>query len=251
MRLVGSITGAAATLVVDVTTGLPSVPFTLLLDPGLGVEEVMTVTAVGGTTLTVTRGVGGTSAQAHTNGAEVRHAYYGQDFQDSRDHEGNTATPHGVTGGVPGKGNANTWTQDQTFSANITAANLFKAVTARATADVGPTSGTAVLSVVAAPSITGDASKRFKVTSSFFKVTGTVNGDEFYIYLNDSIGVNVATFSVTISGLNAGGRTVSTSLVPTAGAHVYTLQIQRLSGTGTATVSASAFAPAEILVEQV
>jgi microcystin-dependent protein len=95
MHLVGAITGAAASLIVDVTTGLPTVPFTLLLDPGLGVEEVVTVTAVGGTTLTVTRGVGGTSAQAHYNGAEVRHAYYGADFQDSRDHEANTTTAHG------------------------------------------------------------------------------------------------------------------------------------------------------------
>jgi len=78
--LFGGITGAAASLIVDVTTGLPTVPFTLLLDPGQGIEEVVTVTAAGGTTLTVTRGVDGTSAQAHTNGAEVRHAYSARDF---------------------------------------------------------------------------------------------------------------------------------------------------------------------------
>ena len=84
MHLAGGITGAAASLIVDTVTGLPTVPFTLMLDPGTGTEEVVTVTAAGGTTLTVTRGVGGTSAQAHLNGGEVRHAYYGQDFQDSR-----------------------------------------------------------------------------------------------------------------------------------------------------------------------
>jgi len=105
MHLVGGITGAAASLVVDVTTGLPSVPFTLLLDPGLGVEEVIEVTAIGGTTLTVTRGVDGTSAQAHTNGGEVRHAYSARDFQDSRNHEADTTTAHGVSGGVVGTTN--------------------------------------------------------------------------------------------------------------------------------------------------
>jgi hypothetical protein len=102
MHLVGGITAAASSLIVDTVTGLPTAPFTLLLDPGTGTEEVVLVTAAGGTTLTVTRGVGGTSAQSHLNGAEVLHAYYGQDFQDSRDHEANTTTAHGVTGVVVG-----------------------------------------------------------------------------------------------------------------------------------------------------
>lgn len=104
MTLVGTITGAATSIVVDVTTGLPSVPYTLLLDPGLSVEEVVEVTAVGGTTLTVTRGVDGTSAQTHTNGAELRHAYSARDFQDSRNHEGNVVA-HGATGAVVGTTN--------------------------------------------------------------------------------------------------------------------------------------------------
>jgi len=125
MHLVGGISGAAASLIVDVTTGLPAVPFTLLLDPGLGVEEVVTVTAVGGTTLTVTRGVDGTSAQAHTNGAEVRHAYSARDFQDSRDHEANTTTAHGVTGAVVGTTNVQVLTnKDLSSGTNVFPATL-------------------------------------------------------------------------------------------------------------------------------
>jgi len=108
MRLAGDITGAAASLIVDTVTGLPTVPFTLLLDPGVATEEVVEVTAAGGTTLTVTRGVDGTSAQSHTNGAEVRHAYSARDFQDSRNHEANTTTAHGVTGAVVGTTNTQT-----------------------------------------------------------------------------------------------------------------------------------------------
>jgi len=110
MRLVGGITGAAASLIVDVTTGLPTAPFTLLLDPGAATEEVIEVTGVGGTTLTVTRGVDGTSAQSHSNGAEIRHAYSARDFQDSRNHEANTTTAHGVTGAVVGTTNTQTLT---------------------------------------------------------------------------------------------------------------------------------------------
>jgi len=136
MHLVGSITGAAASLIVDVTTGLPTVPFTLLLDPGASIEEVVTVTAVGGTTLTVTRGVGGTSAQAHDNGAEVRHAYYGQDFQDSRDHEAST-TAHGATGAVVGTTNAQTLT-NKTLTAPVVNTPTLTAATAAGTTTVTP-----------------------------------------------------------------------------------------------------------------
>ena len=250
MRLVGGITGAAASLIVDVTTGLPSVPFTLLLDPGLGVEEVVTVTAVGGTTLTVTRGVGGTSAQAHDPGAEIRHAYYGADFQDSRDHEAAT-TAHGATGGIPGTGLANTWSQNQTFSANITAANLFKATRTLATANVGPTSGITALPVLSAPAVTGDGAKRFRISASIFKVAGTVDGDEFILQLRDENLTSMAVFSITIGNGKSSGRTISATQVPTAGTHTYTLAIYRVNGTGTATVVAAALSPLEIIVEQI
>lgn len=119
MRLAGGITGAAASLIVDTVTGLPSVPFTLMLDPGQATEEIVEVTAAGGTTLTVTRGVDGTSAQAHLNGGEVRHAYSARDFQDSRNHEANTTTAHGVTGAVAGTTNTQALTnKDLTSGTN-------------------------------------------------------------------------------------------------------------------------------------
>ena len=244
MHLVGSITGAAASLIVDVTTGLPTVPFTLMLDPSLGVEEVVTVTAVGGTTLTVTRGVGGTSAQAHNNGAEVRHAYYGQDFQDSRDHEAST-TAHSATGGIPGKGLANTWTQDQTFSANITAANLFKAVGAKVTATVTPIT-TGSVTLVYAPPVTGDGIKKFKITGAVFNLTSTVTTDSFVLSLWGG-----AALAATRQSPTGSGQTIVGTDVPAAGAVAYALTITRNIGTGTGTVPASASAPIEIIVEQI
>jgi len=101
MALIGGISAAAVSIVVDTTTGLPAVPFTLMLDPGVAAEEIIEVTAVGGTTLTVTRGIDGTTAQSHLTGAEIRHAYSARDFRDSRVHEAATIA-HGLTGAVVG-----------------------------------------------------------------------------------------------------------------------------------------------------
>jgi len=59
MFLSGPITSPATSAILTSVTGLPaSLPYTLLLDPGLTTEEVVTVTAIGSMTVTITRGVG-------------------------------------------------------------------------------------------------------------------------------------------------------------------------------------------------
>ena len=118
MTLVGAINASATSLIVDSTTGLPaSTPFTILIDPGLASEEICDVTAVGGTTLTVTRGRDGSSGQSHDNGAVVRHGFSARDFDDSRAHEANTSTAHGVTGAVVGTTSTQTLTNKDLTSA--------------------------------------------------------------------------------------------------------------------------------------
>lgn len=159
MSLVGGVTGAAPSLVLDAVTGLPgSTPFTLLLDPGLITEEVVEVTAVGGTTMTVTRGVDGTSAQDHGANAEVRHAYSARDFQDSRDHEANTTTAHGVTGAAVGTTNAQTLTNKTiTNAANTISfpnAQNFGAANFSGAANFNATSGLGVVHVDSLANIT-------------------------------------------------------------------------------------------------
>jgi hypothetical protein len=63
----GTITSGATSLVVSSATPLPTAgDFRILID-----TEIMLVTAVSGTTLTVTRGIEGTTAAAHTTGAIV------------------------------------------------------------------------------------------------------------------------------------------------------------------------------------
>ena len=101
MELQADISAASTTMSVDSTTGLPgTTPFTLVIEPGVtGSEEIVTVTNVGGTTLTITRGVDGTSATAHSAGSEIRHMATARDFREPQEHIGASANVHGVGSG--------------------------------------------------------------------------------------------------------------------------------------------------------
>jgi hypothetical protein len=73
--------------IVGSISGFPtSYPYTLIIDPDTSKEEVLTVTAGSGTTLTVTRGSDGTQAVAHSAGAVVRHGVSGRDFREAENH---------------------------------------------------------------------------------------------------------------------------------------------------------------------
>jgi hypothetical protein len=47
--------------------------FTIVIDPDTALEEIVDVTAVSTNTLTITRGIDGSTGQAHSAGAVVRH----------------------------------------------------------------------------------------------------------------------------------------------------------------------------------
>ena len=73
--------------VVASTSGFASsFPYTLLVDPDTNKEEVITVTAGTGTTLTVTRGQDSTQAVAHSAGATIRHGVSARDFRELQTH---------------------------------------------------------------------------------------------------------------------------------------------------------------------
>lgn len=100
MQLVSPVTSVATTISVDAVGGLPTVPFTLVLDPGQAPEEIVTVTGVSGTTLTVTRAQDGTSAVAHSAGAGVRHMFTARDATEFQAHMDATAEVHGLGAGA-------------------------------------------------------------------------------------------------------------------------------------------------------
>ena len=82
--LSGNINNSTTSITVTALSGYPAqFPYTAIIDPDTASEEVVTVTAASGTTLTVTRGVDGTSAVSHNAGAVFRHGVSARDFDEA------------------------------------------------------------------------------------------------------------------------------------------------------------------------
>ncbi len=71
--------------------------FTVVIDPDTALEEIVDVTAVSTNTLTITRGIDGSTGVAHSAGAVVRHMAIGRDYREANQHIENTTTAHGIT----------------------------------------------------------------------------------------------------------------------------------------------------------
>jgi len=71
--------------------------FTVVIDPDTALEEIVDVTAVSTNTLTITRGIDGSTGQAHSAGAVVRHMAIGRDYREANSHIENTTSAHGLT----------------------------------------------------------------------------------------------------------------------------------------------------------
>jgi hypothetical protein len=101
--LTTNIVSGSGSMTVASTTGFPtSYPFTLAVDYDTATEELVSVTAAAGLTLTITRGIDGTSPQGHNIGAVVRHVISAQDVREPQNHMAASSGVHGVTGSVIG-----------------------------------------------------------------------------------------------------------------------------------------------------
>ena len=76
--------------------------FTIVIDPDTALEEIVDIYSASGNpvstnTLTIVRGIDGSSGVAHSAGAVVRHMAIGRDYREANQHIENTTTAHGLT----------------------------------------------------------------------------------------------------------------------------------------------------------
>jgi hypothetical protein len=94
--------------------------YTVVIDPDTALEEIVDVSNyASGNTLTIARGIDGSTGVAHSAGAIVRHMVIGRDLSESNTHIEAT-TGHGATGAVVGTTNTQTLTNKTLTSPTIT-----------------------------------------------------------------------------------------------------------------------------------
>jgi hypothetical protein len=133
--LTAALTAAATSMTVQSATQLlggvlggsitTTSTFTVVIDPDTALEEIVDVTGVSGTTLTIVRAID-TSPQtglAHSAGAVIRHMAIGRDHREANTHIESTAQ-HGATGAVVGTTNTQTLTNKTLTSPTVSGLTL-------------------------------------------------------------------------------------------------------------------------------
>jgi hypothetical protein len=142
------ITSSATTMTVGSGSSLvvATVPngqtFTVVIDPDTALEEIVDVTNwSSGNTLTIARGIDGSSGIAHSAGAVVKHMAIGRDYTEANQHIENVTSAHGLTTANV-VSTTDTGTVTSTMIANGTILNAD--INASAAIDKTKISGTAV-----------------------------------------------------------------------------------------------------------
>lgn len=136
---------AQTTFTVASVTGFPATPFIGRLNADTSSEEIVLVTNVSGTTLTVTRGYDSTPAQAsHTSGVSFRHSVSAIDLREPNAHVNASSGVHGISGSVVG-----------TTDAQILSSKTLTAPTINAVTFSGAATGSLSGLTLTSPGVTG------------------------------------------------------------------------------------------------
>jgi hypothetical protein len=196
---------SATTITLNNTTGLPSPPYVLVINPDTASEEVVLVTSnASSPTLTVTRAIeasGGLGiAKTHTSGNVVKHMIVGSDLQIVHDHFSDNSltagTAHGVTGGVVGRTSSQTLTNKAiSLADNTLTGTKAQFNTAITDADFATLTGSETLTnkILTSPTITNPT------------ITGVTN-----------IGLGATIVAPTITSPNISGTIAGTGVVTSA-----------------------------------
>jgi hypothetical protein len=189
--------------------------FTVVIDPDTALEEIVDVTAVSTNTLTILRGIDGSTGQAHSAGAVVRHMAIGRDYREANTHIENTTTAHGLTvADVITTTNTKTLTNKTLTSPTITGTgaiagtftgNLTGNVTGNVSGSSGSTTGNAATATALA-------------TGRTFQLTGDVeaSGVTFDGTGNVSLTTVIGTGAIVNADINASAAIDKTKISGTA-----------------------------------
>jgi len=189
--------------------------FTVVIDPDTALEEIVDVTAVSTNTLTITRGIDGSSGVAHSAGAVVRHMAIGRDYREVNQHIENTTTAHGITlANIVQTGSTGTVTSGMILDGTIVNADI-NASAAIADTKLGTisTAGKVSNSATTATSantnsaiVARDSSGNFSAGTITANLTGNVTGD-----VTGNVTGNVSGSAGSVSGNAATATALQTA----------------------------------------
>jgi hypothetical protein len=188
--------------------------FTVVIDPDTALEEIVDVTAVSTNTLTIVRGIDGSTGVAHSAGAVVRHMAIGRDYREANTHIEASSGVHGLTGSVVGTSDTQTLTNKTISAADNTLTGVVtltgtqtltnKTLTSPTITGTGAIAGTFTgnLTGNVTGTVSGNAgSATTLATARDFQLTGDVEASA--VSFNGSSSVNLVTSIATGSIVNA------------------------------------------------
>lgn len=240
------ITSTSSTMSVGATTGWPNqFPFTLAVDYSTGAEELVDVTNVVGTTVYISRGIDGTSAQSHALGALIRHVITARDIREAEQHIALSSGVHGITGNVVGDSDTQTLTNKNLTGPTITGlSNPTNSGDAANKSYVDAILGSATSAASSAAAASASASSASGSASSASTSAGTATTQASAAAnsaTSASNSANSATNSASSASGSAGTATTQAGIAQTQ-AGIATTQATNASNSATAAASSAASA---------